>query len=339
MKNFFQALLPSLMLWAAVAGPATAQTRLSGKWQGSLEVAPGKRMTVQFEFKEAPGGGFTAVMNSPDEGAIKNVSAKSVTFADNKLNIDVPDLSGSYAGTLRNGAFEGEWSQEGAKLSLTLKPWETPTITKADIDALRGDWSGQFKGMGLEVTIVLRFTTGADGKLIGVLDVPEQSVSGWLGSDIRLDDGQFHFWQDRAQVAIKGELKGGQIVGHWNQMGNSVPLTLNKGKYVAPTNYLDFPAAARDQLKGRWTGKLNGSSVAVRFETDAQGRTTGSLQNVDVGASLPITTGKFEGTKLTFTMAGVGGKYTGELANGKLTGEWMQLGLQKPLPLELTREK
>ncbi len=335
MKTFFI----SLFLAAALTGPADAQTSPAGKWQGKLEVAQGKYMTVQFEIKDAPGGGFTAVMTSPDDGAIKNVRAKSVKFADNKLTIDVPDLSGSYAGTLRNGAFQGEWSQEGSRLPLTLKPWEAPTITQADIDALRGEWSGPFKGQGLEVTIVLRFTTGPDGKLIGVMDVPEQNVNGWPGSDIRLDDGTFHFKQEKAQAVIQGELKGDQIVGQWSQAGITVPLTLKKGKYVAAANYLDFPAAARDLLKGRWSGKLNGTSVLVRFESDAQGRTVGVFENVDHGASLPITSGKFEGTKLTFGLAGVGGKFSGDLADGKLTGEWTQLGLSKPLPFTLTREK
>ena len=70
-------------------------------------------------------------MTSPDSDAIKNVSATKVTFADNRLTIDVPALSGGYSGTLRNGVFEGEWSQEGAKMPLSLKPFETRALTQA----------------------------------------------------------------------------------------------------------------------------------------------------------------------------------------------------------------
>lgn len=335
MKTFFY----SLLLSAALASPAAAQTNVAGTWQGRLEVAPGKTMAIHFVIAATPGGGYSAVVTSPDDGAIKNVRANSVKYADNRLTIDVPELSGGYAGTLRNGILEGEWSQEGAKLPLSLKPYETPALTKADIDALRGDWSGLLKANGLEVTIVLRFSTGGDGTLSGVLDVPEQGVKDWAASDIRLDDGHFLFEQPKAQAKIEGVLKGDRIVGHWNQLGNSVPLTLKKGGYVAPASYLNLAAAAREQLKGRWSGTLNGLAVVVRFETDAQGRMLGFFDSTQQNLlNLPIKEAELAGTKLTFGMA-FGAKYTGELSGSKLTGQWTQIGLPNPLPLTLTREK
>jgi hypothetical protein len=41
----------------------------------------------------------------------------------------------------------------------------------------------------------------------------------------------------------------------------------------------------------------------------------------------------------TFGIAAFAAKYTGELADDKLTGESTQYGFPKPLPLKLTREK
>lgn len=333
-------LLHSLLLAAALAGTATAQTNLAGKWQGRLEVAPGKTLTVQFVIAAA-GGGYTAIVTSPDSDAIKNVSASKVTFVDNRLTIDVPKLSGGYAGTLRNGVLEGEWSQEGQKMPLSLKPFETRALTRTDIDVLRGEWSGKLNvpGAGVELTIVLRFTNGTDGTLRVALDVPEQGVKDWPGQNITLDDGHFAVELPKPMAKVIGLLKGDQIVGEWNQLGNSVPLTLKKGRYVAATNYLNFPAAARDKLKGRWTGTLNSLAVVVRFETDAQGRTLGYFDSTQQQLlNIPITQAELVGTKLTFGMA-VGAKYTGELAGDKLTGEWAQPGLPNPLPLVLTHEK
>ena len=331
-------LLYSLLLSMALAGPAAAQTNLAGKWQGRLELAPGKTLTVHFVFLAVPGGGYSAVVTSPDSDAIKNVSAKSVEFNDSRLVVDVPALSGGYAGTLRNGVFEGEWSQEGAKLPLSLKPFETPTLTKADIDLLRGEWSGKLNA-GVELTIVLRFSTGADGAMRVALDVPEQGVKDWAGKDVTLDDGQFSVELPKPQAKVTGKLKGDQIVGEWNQVGNALPLTLKKGRYVAATSYLNFPAAAREQITGRWSGTLSGLAVAVRFETDAQGRTLGFFDSTQQQLlNIPITEAGLAGTKLNFGMA-VGAKFTGELAGGTLTGEWSQPGLPKPLPLVLTREK
>ena len=228
MKTFFC----SLLLWTAFAGAAAAQTNLAGTWQGRLEVAPGNTLAIHFVIALKPGGGYSAIVTSPDSGAIKNVAATRVTFADSKLTLDVPALSGGYAGTLRSGVLEGEWTQEGAKLPLSLRPY-----------------------------------------------------------------------------------------------------------YVAVANYLDLSPAAREQLKGSWSGTLNNLAVLVRFETDAKGRTLGffdSLQQ-NVG-NIPITEARLAGTKLTFGVS-YGAKYTGELAGSQLTGEWTQVELPKPIPLTLTREE
>ena len=270
MKTLIRSVLLCLVAGAALsAEPAN----LAGKWQGRLEAAPGKTLTVQFIFAAATGGGYTAIVTSPDSDAIKNVSAAKVTFADNRLAVDVPALSGGYSGTLRNGVFEGEWSQEGAKLPLSLKPFQAPALTRADIDALRGEWSGKLSVNGAVLTIVLRFTPGADGAMLAALDVPEQGVKDWVASNVTLDDGHFSVEIPKAMAKVSGTFKDNQVVGQWLQVGNSLPLTLKKGKYVAAPNYLDLPAAAAQQLKGRWSGTLNGLAVVVRFETDAQGRT------------------------------------------------------------------
>ena len=47
MKTLFSSLLLSVLL-ALQAGPAAAETTLAGKWQGWLEVQPGRTMAIQF---------------------------------------------------------------------------------------------------------------------------------------------------------------------------------------------------------------------------------------------------------------------------------------------------
>jgi hypothetical protein len=340
MKIFFQSLLLSLMASAVLAAPAAAQTNLAGTWQGRLEASPGTTLTIHFVISAKPGGGYSAIVTSPDSGAIRNVPATNVTFADSKLTIDVPALSGGYAGTLRNGVIEGEWSQAGSKLPLSLKPFETRALSKADVDMLRGEWSGKVKNQGIEATIVLRVSAAADGALRAVMDVPEQGVKDWEAKDLALSDGFFSVKVPAASAEIKGPLKGDQIVGQWSQMGTSTPLTLKKGRYVATTSYVDLPAEAREQLKGKWSGILGPLTVNVRFETDAQGRTLAYFDSPNQNLSgIPITEVKLAATKLTFAVAGFGAKYTGDLAGEKLTGEWIQLGMPKPVPLVLTRGK
>ena len=331
-------LFRSLLLSLALAASAHAQN-IAGTWQGRLDIAQGKTLAIHFVLAAKAGGGYTATVTSPEDGAIRNVPAKSVEFTDNKLKIDVPALSGVYAGTLKGGNFEGEWAQEGSKLPLTLKPYKAPTMNKASLDALRGEWNGKLTGPGGNVTIVLRFADGPNGTIKPSFDVPEQGVKDWEAANVVLDEGNFSVELPKAQAKVKGVLKGDQITGEWNQLGNSLPLTLKKGKYVPVVGHFELPAATWDQLKGRWTGTLNGLAVAVRFENDAQGRKIGyfdSLQQNLLG--IPLTEAKMTGTKLEFLL-GFGGKYSGDLAAGKLTGEWTQPGLPSALPLALTREK
>jgi hypothetical protein len=336
MKTFFY----SLLLAAALGSPALAQTSLPGTWHGRLEAAPGKTIVIHFVITAEPGGQYSAVLTSPEDGAIKNVRAASVKYADNRLIVDVPALSGGFAGTLRNGAFEGEWTQEGTKLPLTLRPVATQALKKADIDALRGEWFGKYRNMGLDVTIVLRFSAGADGAPRAVLDVPEQGVKDWETKNLTLDDGHFSVEIPAAMTRITGTLKGSEIVGQWVQFGNPTPLTLKKGRYVATPTYLDLPASAREQLKGKWSGTLGPLTVVMRFETDAQGRTVGFFDSPQQNLpNVPISDAKLEGTKYTIAIAGFGATFTGELGDGKLTGEWMQTGMPKPAPLVLTRGK
>lgn len=335
MKMFFRSLLLSL----ALAGTAAAQTNLAGTWQGRLEAAPGQPLTIQFVIKAAPGGGYTVVVTSPDDGAIKNVPTTGVKYADSKLTLEVPSLSGSYTGTLRNGALEGQWLQAGTKLPLTLRPFETPILTKADMDQLRGEWHGSLVGPGGTVTIVMRFSTAADGEISSTIDVPEQGAKGLPIKDVALDDGYFSGAIPVAQAKIAGTLKGEQIAAQWTQLGTSLPITFKKGKFVAAANYLDLPAAARDQLKGNWKGTLNSLAVRVRFESDAQGRMQGYFDSLQQNLlNLPIKSARLAGQTVAFELS-VGASYSGELAGNKMTGQWSQPGLPKPFPLELTREK
>ncbi|HET8698640.1 MAG TPA: hypothetical protein VFO94_14200 [Gammaproteobacteria bacterium] len=330
-------ILGALLLSAALALPAAAQTNLAGVWQGELKPTPGSTLKIQFVISAKPDGGYGAVLTSPDNGAIKDVAAEKVAFVDGKLTVDVPSLSGAYAGTLRNGVFEGEWSQEGQKLPLDLRAYQKPVLTKADIDMLTGEWVGTMSSTGIEFTMVFKLAAAADGTFGGILDIPGRRL-GLAVTDVTLENGEFS-----AQTAVpgtfKGRLSGNEIVGQWTQPnmgGASLALTVKKGKYVAPTYDLDLPAAAREQLTGSWRGTLGPLELIVRFAADAQGKTHGFLDVPAQNAKdVPITEASLTGAKLTFRIALIGAEYTGDVAGGTITGTWQQVG--RTTPLTLTR--
>lgn len=329
----------SLVFTILLATSAAAQATLTGKWQGRLEAAPGQSLAIHFDITAA-GTGYAVAVTAPDSG-IRNVPATNVKYANDRLTFDVPKLSGGFAGNLRDGTLVGEWSQEGAQLPLTLRPEAAPTLSKAEIDILRGEWWGKLSTNGLNVTVVLRFTPGGGAEpLRAALDVPEQGVKDWEATNVVLEHGHFSVDIPRAMAKVTGTLKGEEIVGHWEQMGNRPALTLKKGRYTPPVYALGLTAAARDKLKGRWTGTLGPLAVVVRFETDAQGRAVGYFDSTTENLpNIPITEATFDGTKLMFKVSGVTGTYTGTLAGDTLTGEWTQVGLSQPVALKFSREK
>ena len=49
-----------------------AQEDISGTWQGVLELGGDSKLTVQFILEKQADGSWSAVVNSPDMGGIKN---------------------------------------------------------------------------------------------------------------------------------------------------------------------------------------------------------------------------------------------------------------------------
>jgi hypothetical protein len=324
-----------LLLVLATLGvhTATAQTDLAGTWQGALEVAPGSTLNIHFVITAQPGGAYGVVVTSPDSGGIKDVPASGVAFAAGRLDVEVAALSGSYTGVLRDGVIDGEWSQEGTTLPLSLRPYEAPVLSQADIDALRGDWIGKLQVPGIELTVVFSFTTDADGTLTGTFASPDQGPSTLPLADIVLDDGNFSVKVPAARGEYAGRLGGDEIAGEWRQGGPGLPLIVKKGEYVAPTHYLDLSEDARAQLTGRWRGTLGPLTLVVRFEGDDQGRMLGFVDSPTQGANgLPITQATLAGGTLTFRVA-VGAEFSGAVSGDSIAGQWTQAGMSNPLTL------
>jgi hypothetical protein len=128
------------VVWALamlVAGSASevqaqqpaGQPRLpAGTWKGTLEAA---RLTVVFHIASTPEGGFSATMDSPDQGA-RGIPVSRVTFADSTLTLVVEAVRGEFQGRIGpDGKFSGQWRQGGAALPLILEraaPAKSPDL-------------------------------------------------------------------------------------------------------------------------------------------------------------------------------------------------------------------
>jgi hypothetical protein len=331
---------------AAPAAPAAAD--LVGIWQGKLAVDPKNSLTIQFTFAKDAKGAYTAVLNSPDNGGIKNTPATGVTFDGSNVKLQVAALSGSYAGTLKDGKINGQWTQPGGALPLVLTPYQKPVLSKAAIDTLTGTWFGPLKFPGGEMTFVMRFKTDAKGEFGGTLAVPEQGGVELPMSDIQFADNKLSFKIAQISGDYTATVANGAMTGAWKQAGpgsppEGMPVSLKKGEYAAQVYALKLSTESFAALNGAWKGKLELTSpqgqkvtlaMVLRFGTSSAGQYVAFIDSPDQKAmNIPVSDATFANGKLSVKVAAVRGEYEATLSGNTLTGTWTQGPLNTPLVL------
>jgi len=105
-----------------VPGVAFAQepSQVVGDWTGSLQLPGGAELELTFHLRAEEGGGLGATLDVPAQGAMA-VPMGELSFAADSLRIRAPALGASFEGVrTAPDTVEGEWSQGGAVLPLTL---------------------------------------------------------------------------------------------------------------------------------------------------------------------------------------------------------------------------
>ena len=282
---------------------AIADEEIIGKWQGKLVPAPGSELVIQFIITKNDDGSYSVVLNSPDQGAIKDIKASSVVYDAGKLTMDVTDLSGSYEGLVKDGKIEGNWMQEGTSIPLNLSPYKKPVLTKEDKAILLGQWHGPIDIPQLSLTAVVRFEINEKDKFVGFFNVPEQGSTESPITNIELDDGNVRF-KIAGALEYKGKLADNEIVGNLYQGAQPIPITLKKGEFKAPTYSLNLPKEIMEGLSGEWHGNLkmpaNILHVECRFETTEKDEFVGFYGLPDQNVKgIPVTGASFSDGELT----------------------------------------
>jgi hypothetical protein len=330
---------------------AAAPPDLAGTWEGKLAVDAKTSLRVQFTFTKAANGSYNAVLNSPDNAAIKDAPVSGVAWDGSNLKLQVPSLSGAYAGTLKAGKIGGQWTQPGGALALELAPWQKPVVTAGTVKALTGSWSGAITIAGIKRNVVFTFKQAASGDFEGTFGLPDQGANIPM-SNVTFENGEVSLKVPAAQIDYKGKLNGNQIVGKLTSPNAAFPpegldATMTRGEYKAPAVPLKLSADAFASLKGKWEGTIevaNAQSgqktqlpMVVRFETNEKGEQLGFVDSPKLGAKgVIVTEATMTGDKLVAKVASVGGEFAGTLAGNTLTGEWAQAaaGLKTPLTLK-----
>lgn len=333
--------LVSILISILLINNVLASEDIVGTWEGKLVPAPGSELIIHFVIDKNADGSYSVVLDSPDQGAIKNIKASSVVYDSGKLKLDVADLSGSYEGVLKDGKFEGNWMQEGESLPLNLSPYEKPVLTKEDKAKLLGQWHGELKIPTGTHTLVFRFEMGEEGEFNAFLDLPDSGASGLPVVDVELVDGNVRLNIPAAQAEVKGKLAESEIVGEIKLSAQPFPLTLKKGEYKAPVLSLDLPKETTERLSGEWHGQLKMPMsivhVEFRFETTEKGEFVGFFGMPDQNLKgVPITEANLSDGKLNMKVKALNAEFKGQLTGDELAGEWAQAGMSN-IPLALKK--
>jgi hypothetical protein len=333
--------LVSILISVLLINNVLASEDIVGTWEGKLVPAPGSELIIHFVIDKSADGSYSVVLDSPDQGAIKNINASSVVYDSGKLKLDVADLSGSYEGVLKDGKFEGNWMQEGESLPLNLSPYEKPVLTKEDKTRLLGQWHGELKIPTGTHTLVFRFEMGEEGEFNAFLDLPDAGASGLPVVDVELVDGNVRLNIPAAQAEVKGKLAESEIVGEIKLSAQPFPLTLKKGEYKAPVLSLHLPKETAERLSGEWHGQLKMPMsivhVEFRFETTEKGEFVGFFGMPDQNLKgVPITEADLSDGKLNMKVKALNAEFKGQLTGDELAGEWAQAGMSN-IPLALKK--
>jgi hypothetical protein len=341
-----------LLLAAPAVLLAGAAPEIAGEWQGKLAVDASNALTVRFTFSRGANGAYTAVLNSPDNPAVKNTPVSGVSWDGTNLKFSVPSLQGAYAGKLANGRIAGEWTQPGGKLPLELAPWQKAVLSADALKPYLGSWNGVLDLAGQKQTLVFSFKQGAGGALEGTFGIPDQGMTQPMG-DLALENGELSFHTLQGRISFKGKLANNRLAGKLKVPSpvappDGVDIAMQKGDYSPPPVALALAAGDFAKLKGKWTGKGSFTNpqnnqkidfdIALRFETGSKGEQYGYVDSAAAGQTsrgVIISSASLAGDKLTFRLAVGQVEFTGTLAGRKLTGEWVQGGMR--IPLELTQ--
>ena len=237
MKNLSVPHFASWVALAAFLAPACgAQSKLTGDWKGSLNMA-GAELRMVLHIAANKDGALSATLDSWDQGEYA-VPVTSISLSDSKLNLTVDAVHGTYTGTVNMDASEidGAWSQ-GLPINLNFK--RVPAAEAAALHAMKpaphsdidGTWTGALEAGAETMRILFKIVNTPDG-LKAQLQSPDRGTM-WIPATEVSRAGSSLTIQVRGIGAFfEGIIadRFDSIDGRFTQMGKPMPLVLHRAK-------------------------------------------------------------------------------------------------------------
>ena len=99
----------------------------------------------------------------------------------------------------------------------------------ATTEDIEGVWMGTLKVSTVELRIVFKISTNADGKLAATMTSPDQGAENIAVSKVTFENGRLYLESKVVQGTYEGQLQeDGSIEGKWQQGRTSLPLVLKR---------------------------------------------------------------------------------------------------------------
>jgi hypothetical protein len=309
---------------------------LVGSWHGKVRprsMPNGLDLVMRFEMNAK--NELVAYLDVPEQAVMGRAQQIDVTD-DKKLSIRQPDLKTEFVANLQSNQLTGEFTQgKVGPLPLVLQRGEYKDQQSVQLSAeakekLRGAWNGQLRNA---MTVVLRFADASDGSMQVTLDSLDQGAHGLPVRDIKLEGDQLSLAVPGIQAKLKGTLSARGIVGSYIQSGQTIPVTLTKGEYVA--HKVQLPKDLTQRLLGKWEGVVGSTRLVFRFERDSHGEAFAFLDIPrEKAADLPVTALRIDGGAMSFVVKAIPAEFKGQFAANEISGKWTTPNVQAPLMIK-----
>lgn len=320
---------------------------LLGEWHGNLETPVGT-LTMVLRFEMMEDGDFVGYADSPDQGGY-GIPVTDMEMEGGILTLKIASVRAEIKGTLTENEIAGEFKQGPEPLPLTLKkgkympPMDEFKLSEEDQDLLSGEWYGALNTPATpnmpagSITIVVRFETTENGQFRGYTDSPDQGGHDIPITSLEVNGPDIVFKMRGLSSEFSGTLSENTMVGEHKQGPSVLPLTLKKGKYVAPVHSLELPEEAVERLTGKWSGQLGPLTLVFRFETSDAGDFVAFMDIPNQKSKgIPVTEASLSDGELSLKINGMFSEFKGQLSGNELAGNWTQGG--NATPLTLTKE-
>ena len=214
-----------------IACGASAQN-VAGDWKGTLKVGPGElRLVLHIS---GAGDGLKATLDSIDQGAT-GIPVSSISLRSLKLSFTADSIGGSYEAVVNQAgtSMQGTWTQ-GRSLPLAFERLAAPLKTShaaanpSDID---GAWAGTLDTPGGTLRLVFHIKNTAAG-FTATLDSLDQRATGIPMTAVKRSGASLTIEAKQIAGDFEGQIAKDltSIAGTWTQSGQSLPLTLSRGK-------------------------------------------------------------------------------------------------------------